>query len=611
MKFLLCFLSSTVFTAVVGLVFKIVIAYFDKGFDSQAFEACVMGFRFDLAIAAAINLPIILLAYLSYRIFRLKSLNLCWLAFPCIALVIVQLCDTLYALNAQKHITDEASQFTDQFVTLTEVAFTEDTYLVLGILLFSLLSILIIKRCKISLPPASFLNAELSLVILIAFEIIAFRSYFTGTPLRPSSVYQLANTKYSFYAMNGAYSTIYHLFKNKNVAQIYKSMPSPNLAEYKSIDNKQKAIETPKYNVVLFLLESWPAKYSNSTITKNNVTPFLDNIAKEGLSSFAMIADGKRTHEGLFAALCSAYNPLGEGLARNNLNSFNYHCLPEILGMHSIMFQGTSSDMVGDLALQLGMNESYGKFEIEDITLPFNKWGVQDEDLFKFIIKKAKKETKPFFYVVNNTTTHDITLPQGVEFKFGNSTEEKIEKSLLHHVDKLLGDFYKKFNAEVKTPTIFIFTGDHTRFKKNFDLEEYSVPFIMVANDHSIKPKYLDNFTSQTDIAPTLVDIFNGYVPWFQGFSLLKKESASESRRFFKEGQLEVVNGRNLIVSSIYDPQKLNCYFISLNRKETPTEMPCIPSNKLIMNDMMIKTWVSQDLLFNGKTKEFRPIQKK
>jgi hypothetical protein len=59
MKFLLCFLSSTVFTAVVGLVFKIVIAYFDKGFDSQAFEGCVMGFRFDLAIAAAINLPII------------------------------------------------------------------------------------------------------------------------------------------------------------------------------------------------------------------------------------------------------------------------------------------------------------------------------------------------------------------------------------------------------------------------------------------------------------------------------------------------------------------------------------------------------------------------
>src|SRR5574344_776965 len=113
--------------------------------------------------------------------------------------------------------------------------------------------------------------------------------------------------------MNGAYSTIYHLFKNKNVAQIYKSMPSPNLAEYKSIDNKQKAIETPKYNVVLFLLESWPAKYSNSTITKNNVTTLLDNIAKEGLSRLAMIADGKRTHEALFAALCSADNPLGEG----------------------------------------------------------------------------------------------------------------------------------------------------------------------------------------------------------------------------------------------------------------------------------------------------------
>lgn len=611
MKFFLLFLGSTLITALLGLSFKLVFSYLVAGLDQEALLACFWGFRFDLAIAAMLNTPLILLAYLARRIFKLASLKLLWFFIPIFSLLVIQLSDALYALNAQKHITGEAAQFADQFFSLLAEAINQYGLIVAATLIGgSLLAFLMARTKGFRLPKATLLNTEGALIVLLLVEFLFIRSYLTGTPLRPSSVYQIGNTGQVFYAMNGAYSTVYHLFKSKTVPKLYLEIPKP-VSYQKRESLALVKPEQPKYNVVLFLLESWPAKYSGFVAKDQEITPFLNELSKQGLSSYAMLADGKRTHEGLFATLCSAHNPLGEGLGRNNLNNFEYHCLPEILGLQTTIFQGTTADLVGDLALQLGVNISYGRDEIEDVKLPFNTWGVQDEDLLNFILKKAKQETDPFFYVVNTTTTHDFVVPDGESYKYGRETEVNLEKSLLNYVDKELKEFYQSYTTEIQRPTIFVFLGDHTRIKKDSDLDEYSVPFLMVATDNSIKPEYLPNITSQLDIAPTLLGLFKGYVPWFQGTDLLKPGQKEESRSFFKLGNIEIVHENELIVVPLQKPKKLDCYSFAQNQLVKPQKTACSSKAEALAASTVAETWLTQDLLFKGKLTDYhKPLKK-
>ncbi|MGL5392278.1 MAG: hypothetical protein ACRDA8_13055 [Shewanella sp.] len=67
----------------------------------------------------------------------------------------------------------------------------------------------------------------------------------------------------------------------------------------------------------------------------------------------------------------------------------------------------------GLLARRLGTQASYGKLEMPAPGVEKNSWGYQDPDLYRFILNKARQESRPFFYMVNNTTTHDDQLPPG------------------------------------------------------------------------------------------------------------------------------------------------------------------------------------------------------
>lgn len=605
MKQFFIILAAFALAAFSGVAYKFVFSFYLGGMDSGNFSACLWGMRFDIAIAAAVFLSVIIPLYLFARF---KSYLPCAiLVLPTLIILLVQTSDALYALNAGKHITSEAAMFKEQIVNLTVVAFTDYWMFLLPFLAVLFFLFRQLSKLRINLPAPSLARTELPMLLLIGIFIIAFRGGVTGTPLKPSTVYNLGDNSRVIYAMNGAYSTLYNLFKRNTVEAEYKKFNKEILPQIvRNADAKpEKKIENSKYNVVLMLLESWPASSMGNINEDQNITPFLNRIQKEGLSAYAMIADGKRTHEGLFAALCSARNPLGEGLTRNQLNDYSYRCLPEMLNMKSVIFQGTSADLVGDLALQLGIKSSYGKQEIA----PFakhkqNKWGIVDEDLLAFAAEKAKSETEPFFYVLNTTTTHDITLPEGSEFAYGKETSWDIERSQLKHVDALLENFWNAFRNDIGRPTLFVFIGDHTRFIKKSPVNEYSVPFVMIATDGTVAPKFIDNFTSQLDVAPTVLDFLGGNAPWFQGASLYDSKQGSSIRSFYKDGMIGTIFGDVYIETSPKDG-KSACY----NYKKKPllglSPADCSDAMKNESLRAASETYYSQDLLFDGKTAEY------
>ncbi|MGN1392799.1 MAG: LTA synthase family protein [Succinivibrionaceae bacterium] len=630
MKFFLFFLVVTVVMVITAITSKIALAYFVLGndFSWDYLLACLYGIKFDNAISSMLLVPSLIVAYVSIRFFKRTSINALFGVIPLIILVLIQVGDGMYSLNAQKHVTNEARQLFTQFSSLFREAFTSYSIFMVILFLIVILIFYISSKIKISCK-AKFPRAECALICLLLIFFIMIRGFLSGTPLRPSSVYQMVKSEKSFFAMNGAYSFVYNLFKNNEVQPIYKSILDGNsllsdseINEFKfkhmlhdsGLKNKQKEyissvkkslLPMNKYNIIIFLLESWPACFSKN-FDKNSATPFLDEMSALGLSVKGMLADGKRTHEGYFSSICSMRNPLGAGVPRTNLDNFDYYCLPELLSHRSFIFQGTTSDLVGDFALKTGVNKSFGKIEQKTFTTkPFSIWGVQDYDLLNFVLKKVNEvKNEPFLFIINNTDTHVPKLPKDVEYYFGNETDEHIEKSMLFYVDSLLKDFYTNYKKiNISRPTIFIFTGDHTRWKKTTDIDEYLVPFIMFSTDGSVSSQYVDSYFSQLDIVPTLLSIEGLNIPFNQGHSILNTNEINYPRGFFRHGEIEVVYKNILIKGSINNTKGVECFDITnpLNFKPITCTDESISSYKKFLNE----TYLTQELLFNGETYKF------
>ncbi|QNF17334.1 LTA synthase family protein [Aeromonas jandaei] len=254
--------------------------------------------------------------------------------------------------------------------------------------------------------------------------------------------------------------------------------------------------------------------------------PHLDALHREGLRTDGLIAGGRRTVEGFFTALCSYQNPLEAGIPNTPLQDQHYECLPKLLsdaGWSTAVFQGMHKGETGQLAQLLGTQASYGKLEMPVAEVEQNSWGYQDPDLYRFILSKARAESRPFFYMVNNTTTHDDQLPPGEPWLFGDQSSNERQMSVLHYADKALGRFIEEYQQANLGPTLFVITADHTAGERSGHMGRYWIPFLMFATDGSIAPRHEPGIGAQQDIAPTILDLLGGKAPWFTGHSLLSE----------------------------------------------------------------------------------------
>jgi phosphoglycerol transferase MdoB-like AlkP superfamily enzyme len=215
---------------------------------------------------------------------------------------------------------------------------------------------------------------------------------------------------------------------------------------------------------------------------------------------------------------------------------------------------------------------------------------VQDIDLYNFVLKKLPKN-KPFIIGINGATTHDNVVPK--EFKTKNFTDdEKLNKELnaLYFSDFALGEFIRKI--EKKYPnTIFVLFADHCGGRIKGTLENYKIPFVIYHN--KIKPKKYDTIISQLDIAPTILDIvgidYQKAMPNATGKSLLSDD------RFFAP------YFHNGIIGWIEEGKRVE---YNIQSKELKCSLKKAACDKLKKH---LKSWsyITQKLLFDGKTKEF------
>ncbi len=571
---------------------------------SQKWYAIFYGYKFDLAISAAIAFTATVIDF-----------NKRWLVGFSLALILFYFSflvgDTMYYQDAARHISYEIKDLFAEAEGLIGTAWQDYGHLLMAsLVVFALLAYGGTKLLWRSLQAVRFTKSYIPVkLFIIAFTVFCLRGLAQHIPLDPWHAYKIGDAKLAMISLNGGYNALFQNIRNKGDIKITPAYAVIN--PEKSVQSLYAAPTDPyqgtalnKPNIVMLFLESWSAANFKHYGGAHDIVPEFEQILAKSIRPKAMIAGGHRTVEGVFTTLTSYQNPLGRAVGRTSLQAFHYTSLLDILKAEhysSAFFQGSNAGTeAGSLAQNLGFTHSYGRWDIKERIYPENHWGVQDPDLYNFVLKKISTMKKPFIIGINGATTHDSVVPDGVKkLHFSDDPAVNDDLNAYHFSDAATGAFIRELSKRDPN-TVFVIFADHVGgLKSDSNFLQYLIPFAIYSP--KLAPKYIDAFVSQRDIAPTLLDLVSGdyqkLAPAFSGKSLLRDHDFFAD--YYANGVLGVVKG-NTAIESV--GKNFTCYAVG---DFHPKKETCPANAADTMNAVKAWTNLQQKLLFDGKTQQF------
>ncbi len=326
-----------------------------------------------------------------------------------------------------------------------------------------------------------------------------------------------------------------------------------------------------KLNVVLVSSEAFGAEFSRLYGSAQDLTPYFDSLAQQGLWFSRTYASGTRTVRGL-EALVSSIPPIptvsilrrpgNEGIA-------TWGAVMRSLGYHT-------SFLYGGYGYFDNMNYFFGNngFEVLDRnaidSVRFaNIWGVSDEDLFDRSLThfdELHAAGKPFFSIIMTTSNHKpFTFHPGLE-KFGIPESGGGRAAGVRYADYALGQFLQHAREHPWfDDTIFVVVADHgarVYGAEQIPLKTYEIPLMIYAPKH-IKPRRVDTLMTQIDVAPTVLGLLGlPYEAPFFGQDVLSLPPEHRIAFFnhnhhvaiYRDGRLVVFGLKETVHHFRYDP---------------------------------------------------------
>lgn len=630
-----------------GVVYKILfVVYNYSQFSSLSVSdtvyAIFWGLRFDLASAAFLSLIGCMVLWLFYR---LEKFNLAPSKNPASLLLLImllfqmslQIGDTLYYAESGRHVSYEMRDaLTDSYGLFMTAITNHSLFIVLSYLLAFVMVFIVWKLSGqlLSIPlsvtasnrpvmPKLRFNFEIKMFSVLLLSVILVRGGVTGLPQSVISAFKIGDAKQAIVTMNGAYSVVYGVLNStKEIDRIAVTLPDdinvkavmnslyPEIPEFDSAAEKQ----IKKYNLIFILMEGWPADLMSAYGYDKVTTPFFENLKEKAISPLGAFAGGVRTTEGIYATFCSQQNPLGETVAQSSLQNNQYRCLPDILkqyGWHTAFFQGSHKETsgTGAFAQSLGFTESYAKEDMPTGRYAHNYWGAHDPDIYDFLLDKLDTMPQPFLVGVNTNSTHDVQLPAGEEFHFGDANRHQKHLSMLYFADQSMRVFFEKIKTRTYYDnTVFVLLSDHTGGKHKSTAAKYFIPAI-IYSESLIPANRLDRYVSQRDFSPTVLDIigmpasssFSGKSFWHDD---QQRDQGEYFVDYFDAGSVGWLSGDTLVETSVNDPSVMKCYSIA-GGLLSANSVGCNYDYKNNSMKSLVFTSYSQNLLFKGRTKNF------
>ncbi len=358
---------------------------------------------------------------------------------------------------------------------------------------------------------------------------------------------------------NRFYKTISQKDAFNNVRQQFEFDHATLNQDALTIDRRiSSSANFKNYNVILVTMESLSARYMQAYGNNINITPNLDQLAKEGLFFSNIFSTGTRTVRGLEALMLSIPPTPGQSIVRRPKNE-NLYNIGDYLGdagyVTDFLYGGHGYfDNMNEFFSGNGFN-IWDRSKLKDSEITFtNAWGVCDEDLYNMSLRQADisfTQKKPFFQFIMTTSNHrPYTYPQKIDIPSGSGRDGAVKYS-----DYAIGEFIK--NAKMKPwfkSTIFIFIADHNASVSGntaVPIRDYRIPFIIYA-PNLINPQKVQKLGSQIDFAPTLLGLMNAkYHSHFFGHDLM---TTTEERAFLGNYQTVGLLKENIL--TLLSPNK-------------------------------------------------------
>ncbi|WP_429211600.1 LTA synthase family protein [Metapseudomonas resinovorans] len=284
----------------------------------------------------------------------------------------------------------------------------------------------------------------------------------------------------------------------------------------------------PIRNVVVILMESFAGRYVGAMGSPEGITPYFDQLAKEGLLFDRFFSNGTHTHQGMFATMaCFPNLPSFEYLMRTPEGAHKFSGLPQLLSARDYndlyVYNGNFQwDNQSGFFSNQGMTRFVGREDFVNPVFMDKTWGVSDQDMFdRGAAELAKMPTdKPFYALLqtlSNHTPYALPTELPVEKVSGHGAHDE-HLTAMRYSDWALGQFFEKARKEPYfKDTLFVVVGDHgfgsDKQLTEMDLFRFNVPLLLIGPGVQEKFGTLNHTVgTQIDVVPTIMGRLGGEV---------------------------------------------------------------------------------------------------
>ncbi len=357
-----------------------------------------------------------------------------------------------------------------------------------------------------------------SLIFVIAVSLLWLKK---ETVVRKSlPTYPLVNltNKELPVVQNSFHTLIYSLFREGQflpIKQYFSTAECDSI--FPIIQHPDTSLSSDKKNIVLFIMESVPYDFFDSSNIYKVKMPFFDSLIQKSSFYTNAYAYAFESNKGIVSVLAgeptltdiplyhSSYvnipiTHVGKALERNGYTSF--FCI------------GDEYDNFGfkKCVNWLGINKYYCKDDIEkNKEKPQHTMGMQDEYVLDFFNKKITETKQPFLAINYNISTHfPYDIPEGYGSQLPTNYTSAM-KAMSYYDNSISAFFSKSKNENWFANTVFIFCPDHWMFPNQHskilnNRSSFRIP-IIIYDPSNTQKKINTQLASQFDILGTILSI--------------------------------------------------------------------------------------------------------
>lgn len=381
----------------------------------------------------------------------------------------------------------------------------------------------------------AWLKAPVAFILTGSLCFLGMRGGFDAIPIKQSSSYFSHHTILNDVAVNPSWNLFYNVLEfsslENNTTYIFMDSETAGQTVKELLkvrkDTTLKVLEKEDINVVIILLESWTADVTLYGGGSDEIAPYFNALAQEGLLFTGFYSNGHRSQQAICSILSGFPSIPNYDITDNHSK---YRHLPSMIeyfnrkGYASSFYFGGNLDY-GNIRSFLLHADFKKIIEDKDLPrkLPRGKLGIHDQYMFDYHLNELNQAEEPFLSMLFTVSSHSpYDEPKNIT-PLDWDTDQLNFLNSVKYCDYWLGDYMEKAKEQPwYDNTLFIIVGDHGHpshlNRSYYDKAYQRIPMLWYGNvlTDEYKGAICDVLSSHIDIPSTLLAQFGGTISSFE-----------------------------------------------------------------------------------------------